>query len=67
MWIDRILLVGRFIVKEVVPLLWKGACVLMDNSKIYLGEMVREVIKEVGASLLFLLPYSLEFSPIENF
>ena len=29
--------------------------------------MVREVIEEVGASLLFLLPYSLEFSPMENF
>ncbi len=29
--------------------------------------MVREVIEEVGASLLFLPPDSPEFSPIENF
>lgn len=56
-----------FIVKEVVPLLWNGACVIMDNAKIHLGEMVREVIEEVGASLWFLPPYSPEFSPIENF
>jgi transposase len=56
-----------FIVKELVPLLWKDACVVLDNAKIHLGEMVREAIEEVGAILRYLPPYSPEFSPIENF
>jgi transposase len=56
-----------FIVKELVPNLWEGACVVMDNAKIHKGEMVREAIEEAGASLIYLPPYSPEFSPIENF
>lgn len=56
-----------FIVKELVPNLWTGACVVMDNAKIHLGEIVREVIEQAGASLVYLPPYSPEFSPIENF
>ncbi|ACB53199.1 transposase [Crocosphaera subtropica ATCC 51142] len=39
----------------------------MDNAKIHLGEIVREAIEEAGASLMYLPPYSPEFSPIENF
>ena len=39
----------------------------MDNAKIHLGEIVREVIEKAGASLRYLPPYSPEFSPIENF
>lgn len=56
-----------FIVQKLVPNLWKDAYVVMDNAKIHLGEMVREVIEEAGASLIYLPPYSPEFSPIENF
>jgi transposase len=56
-----------FIVKEVVPKLWKGACVILDNATIHLGEMVREFIEKAGASLMYLPPYCPEFSPIENF
>jgi transposase len=56
-----------FIIKELVPLLWEGAYVIMDNAKIHLGEMVREPIENAGAKLLYLSPYSPEFSPIENF
>lgn len=56
-----------FIVQELVPKLWEGACVVMDNAKIHFGEMVREVIEEAGANLRYLPPYSPEFSPIENF
>ena len=33
-----------FILIELVPKLWKGACVVMDNAKIYCGEMVKEFI-----------------------
>ncbi len=56
-----------FIVQKLVPKLWKDACVIMDNAKIHLGEMVREVIEKAGANLIYLSPYSPEFSPIENF
>lgn len=56
-----------FVVNLLVPKLWENACVVMDNAKIHLGEMVREAIEQVGAKLIYLPPYSPEFSPIENF
>ncbi len=56
-----------FIVKQLVPQLWENACVVMDNALIHLGEMVKEAIEEAGAKLIYLSPYSPEFSPIENF
>lgn len=56
-----------FIRQELIPKLWKNACVVMDNAKIHQGEMVREFIEEAGAKLIYLSPYSPEFSPIENF
>lgn len=55
-----------FICQKLVPQLWAGACVVMDNCSIHLGEMVRESIEAVGAKLLYLPPYSPDFSPIEN-
>jgi transposase len=59
--------IGTVIVQELIPKLWKDACVVMDNAKIHQGEMVREFIEKAGAKLLYLSPYSPEFSPIENF
>lgn len=56
-----------FILTELVPKLWKDACVVMDNARIHLGEMVKESIEKAGANLIYLPPYSPEFSPIENF
>ena len=56
-----------FIVKKLVPQLWSGACVVMDNARIHLGKMVEEAIEKAGAKLIYLSPYSPEFSPIENF
>jgi transposase len=53
-------------ISKLVPKLWKGACVVMDNAKIHLGEMVRTMIEEAGGRLIYLSPYSPEFSPIEN-
>lgn len=55
-----------FIRQKLVPQLWAGACVVMDNCSIHLGEMVRESIEAVGAKLIYLPPYSPDFSPIEN-
>ncbi len=56
-----------FTVRKVVPKLWKGACVVIDNAKIHFGEMVKDSIESAGATLIYLSPYSPEFSPIENF
>lgn len=38
----------------------------MDNATIHQSKMVREAIEGVGAKLIYLSPYSPEFSPIEN-
>ena len=56
-----------FIATKLVPKLWKNACVVMDNAKIHLGNMVKELIEQAGAKVIYLSPYSPEFSPIENF
>lgn len=55
-----------FILKDLVPQLWEGACVVMDNAQIHRGEMVRHFIESKGAKLIYLAPYSPDFSPIEN-
>ena len=46
--------------------LWTGACVVMDNLPAHKVKGVREKIESVGASLLYLSPYSPDFNPIEN-
>jgi len=56
-----------FVFLKLIPKLWKNACVVMDNAKIHYGKMVRELIEKAGARLIYLPPYSPEFSPIENF
>lgn len=55
-----------FIAQKLVPKLWKGACVIMDNCSIHLGPEIEAWIKEAGAHLIYLPPYSPDFSPIEN-
>jgi transposase len=39
----------------------------MDNAKINCGEMVKEFIEEAGSKLIYLSPYSPEFSPEKKF
>jgi transposase len=55
-----------FIIRKLVPQLWKGACVVMDNCPIHLGEEVKKASEKTGAKLIYLSPYSPDFSPIEN-
>ena len=55
-----------FIVSKLVPKLWKGACVVLDNCSVHKGKIVEKAIKEAGGQLIYLPPYSPEFSPIEN-
>lgn len=56
-----------FIEKALLSQLWEGACVVMDNFSSHKVEGVRELIESVGAQLIYLPPYSPDFSPIENF
>ena len=52
--------------KEVlVPRLWQGAVVVMDNLGAHKVKGVKELIESVGARLLYLPPYSPDFNPIE--
>lgn len=56
-----------FISQKLVPKLWSGACVVMDNYSIHKGEEVKLAIEAVGARVIYLPPYSPDFSPLENF
>ena len=51
--------------KVLLPQLWKGAVVVMDNLSAHKVKAVRENIEAAGARLLYLSPYSPDFNPIE--
>lgn len=55
-----------FIRHSLVPQLQVDDIVLMDNINFHKAPAVKEAIESVGARLLFLPPYSPDFSPIEN-
>ena len=54
-----------YLTQVLVPQLWKGAIVVMDNLKVHYAERVRVAIESVGAKVKFLPPYSPDLSPIE--
>jgi len=54
-----------FIEKGLVPQLWSGAVVVMDNLPAHKVDSITSMIESVGASILFLSPYSPDFNPIE--
>lgn len=55
-----------FYVQEIlIPQLWVGAIVVMDNLSVHHAAVVREAIEAVGAKVVFLPPYSPDLSPIE--
>ena len=56
-----------FIAQKLVPHLWPGACVIMDNCSIHKSETIEQLITQAGSKLIYLPPYSPDFSPIENF
>ena len=49
-----------------LPNLKEGQVVVMDNLQVHKSKKVRKLIESVGASVLFLPPYSPDFSPIEE-
>ncbi|MEG3439117.1 IS630 family transposase [Pannus brasiliensis CCIBt3594] len=56
-----------FMLRQVLPKLWKGAVITIDNCKIHFSEEVNQAVEEKGAKLIYLPPYSPDFAPIENF
>ena len=55
----------RFVSKQLIPVLQPGPVVCLDNLNAHKNKQVREMIKDVGASIYFLPPYSPELNPIE--
>lgn len=57
------LLFEAFIAQKLVPKLWKGAVVVMDNCSIHKNnEELEALIIAAGARLIYLPPYSPDFS-----
>ena len=54
-----------FIEHFLVPNLWEGAVVVMDNLPAHKLGTIEPLIQAAGASLLNLSPYSPDFNPIE--
>jgi transposase len=53
-------------VREIlVPQLWRGAFVIMDNLPVHKAQKIQDIIEEAGAKVIFLPPYSPDLSPIE--
>ena len=50
---------------ELVPSLHAGDLVIMDNLRCHKVKGVKEAIRQTGAQLLYLPPYSPDFNPIE--
>jgi len=54
-----------FIEQILLPPLWVGAIVVMDNLPVHYANAARALIESVGAIIKFLPPYSPDLSPIE--
>jgi transposase len=55
-----------YVEQVLAPSLRPGQVVILDNLSSHKGDRVRKLIEERGCSLLFLPPYSPDFSPIEE-
>lgn len=55
-----------FMLTKLIPNLWEGAHVVLDNSSIHKSQEVEKALEQVGAKLVFLPPYSPDLNPIEN-
>jgi transposase len=57
---------GVYVKQVLCPTLKPGQIVVMDNSSVHKSASIRECIEAAKCQLLFLPPYSPDFSPIEN-
>ncbi len=54
-----------FIEQLLLPQLWMGAIIVMDNLPVHYANAAKSLIESVGAKIKFLPPYSPDLSPIE--
>jgi transposase len=54
-----------YVEQILLPVLWVGAIVVMDNLPVHYAKEIEYLIKSVGAQVKFLPPYSPDLSPIE--
>jgi transposase len=57
--------VAQFVREAVLPCLKPGDTLVLDNARIHKADLLRPLLGEAGCDLLFLPPYSPDFSPIE--
>ena len=55
-----------FVEKCLLPQLWEGAVIVMDNVPAHKVKEIEPLIQSVGASVLYQSPYSPDFNPIEH-
>ena len=55
-----------YISQFLVPQLWPGAVVIMDNLTSHKVNSIAPLIEAAGARVLYMSPYSPEFNPIEH-
>lgn len=57
-----------YLIRRVIPNLWPGACLVVDNSPSHHeNEDIKAGLEAVGARIIYLSAYSPDFSPIEPF
>jgi transposase len=56
-----------FIIRKLIPQLWEGAVLTMDNCRIHFSQEIEIALQKKGVRLIYLPPYSPELAPIENF
>lgn len=54
-----------FLSRDLLPRLEPGSVLVLDNARIHHGGRIAEIVEAAGCSLLYLPPYSPDFSPIE--
>jgi transposase len=66
-WATDTEIFNGFISEQLLPKLGPGKIVVMDNVAFHKNKAALEMIEATGAKVVFLPPYSPEFSPVENF
>ena len=54
-----------FLRDDLLPVLEPGSVLVLDNARIHHGGQIAQIVEAAGCSLLYLPPYSPDFSPIE--
>jgi len=57
--------VEAFLREDLLPRLLPGSVLVLDNARVHHGGDIEKIALEAGCSLLYLPPYSPDFSPIE--